>query len=221
MTLMQFRENEAPHAGMADVLLELGDRLETARQRYDELVEWRSAESASVVFASDQRLSLQPLHYERNGWRPGRLLKNRPASGDYVEDFFDHVDRWIATCEHTVAGGLAFYEEFFERAGSTLDGTRFDYYEPDKKPIDTTHASFDGDLIVNHATRRENAWWYEIYRRDDSGRIVAIECVQFQPFYNEQLATSVDLIDYHPDGAVQTIRKRWESGENELLYRRD
>jgi hypothetical protein len=67
MTLMQLRKNEAPHAGMADVLVEQGDRLETARQRYDELVEWRSAESASVVFASDQRLSLQPLHYERNG----------------------------------------------------------------------------------------------------------------------------------------------------------
>jgi hypothetical protein len=217
---MELRENDAPHAGMADVLVELGERLETARQRYDDLVEWRSAETASVVFASADRLSIRPLYFERNGLRRARPLKDRPSRGDYVEDFFDDAERWIATCEHTVAGGLAFYEEFFEWGGSTVEGTRFDYYEPDKKPIDTTRASFDADLIVNHATRRPDAWWYEVYRRGDDGRITAIECVQFQLFYNDQLAASVDLVEYHADGAVQTIRKTWASGEEEVLYQR-
>ena len=178
---MRLRENEAPHAGMADALLELADRLASARGRYDDLVEWRSAETASVEFASDLRLSYRPVEFERDGAQPGRLLKSRPQRGDYVEDFFDNAGRWVATCEHTVAGGYAYYEEFFERTGSVVEGTRFDYDEPDRKPLNTNRAVFDGDLIANYALHGEEGWWYEVYRRDANGKVATIECVQFQP----------------------------------------
>jgi hypothetical protein len=217
---MRLREDEAPHAGMGDVLLELADRMANARERYEGLVEWRSAETTSVEFASDVRLSYQPLDFERHGWRPGRLLKNRPARGDYVEDFFDSAARWIATCEHTVAGGYAYYEEFFERKGSGVEGTRFDTYEPDRKPLNTSRASFDGDLIIDYSGHGQEGWSYEVYRRDVHGIITTIECVQFQPLYHEQLAASVVSIEYDSDGAVQAIRQAWESGEDELLYQR-
>jgi hypothetical protein len=205
---------------MADVLLELADRLANARERHDELVEWRSAETVSVEFASDVRLSQLPLEFERNSYGPGRLLKNRPQRGDYVEDFFDVAGRWIATCEHTVAGGYAYYEEFFEHGGTIVEGTRFDYDEQDRKPLNASRASFDGDLIIDYALHGKNGWWYEVYRRDANGRVATIECVQFQPGYHEGLATSVMSIDYGDDGAVQTIQQTSESGVDEVLYQR-
>src|SRR5437867_3866762 len=72
------REDNAPHEGMSAVLLELAQQLVGARERYDALVEWRSANAATTELASDHRLNHKPFYYERNGWRPGKLLKGQP-----------------------------------------------------------------------------------------------------------------------------------------------
>jgi hypothetical protein len=215
------REDDAPHDGMGAVLMELAQQLAAARDRYDELVEWRAANAATTELASDHRLNHKPFYYERNGWRPGKLLKGQPkADTDYVEDFFDDSGRWIATCEHTVpVQSVYYYEEFFERSDTVVYGTRFDSYAPDKKPINASRASFSGDLIVDHAIRGQEGWLYEIYRRDDRGRVVTIECARFQPLYHQQPAESTVQIEYDEDGLL-SIRETWRSGGKELLYRR-
>ncbi len=214
------REDDAPHDAMGTVLLELAEQLAAARDRYDELVEWRSANGATTELASDHRLNHKPFYYERNGWRPGKLLKGQPKPDtDYVEDFFDDSGHWIATCEHTVpVQSVYYYEEFFERSGTAMYGTRFDYYVPDKKPINASRASFSGDLIADHAERRQDGWWYEVYRRDQRGRVAAIECVQFQHVYHEEPASSIVHIEYDGEG-LRAIRETW-SDRDELLYRR-
>jgi hypothetical protein len=219
MTRAELREGEAPHDGMRDVLLGLAERLGSARERYNELGAWRSREVASVEIASGDRLSIQPFYYERHGWRPSRLLKMRPRAGrDFVEDFFDTAGRWIATCEHTTPYG--YYEEFFEHSEGVVQGTRFDYYAPDKKPINVSRASFSGDLIVDHALRGQDGWWYEVYRRDNRSRIAVIECVQFNPFYHESPASSLVHVEYGRDGLLEAIVETWERGGEEVLYRR-
>jgi hypothetical protein len=204
---------------MAEVLLGLAERLQDARSRYDGLVAWRSREAATVEISTDNRLTLQPLFYERHGWRPGRVLKQRPRAGmDFVEDFFDTSGRWIATCEHTDPYG--YYEEFFEHHAGVVHGTRFDPSAPDKRPINVSHARFSGDLIVEYALRGAYGWWYEIYRRDDRGRVSAIECVGIDPHIDQRPASSVVEVVYGSDGLLEAIRQRWESGEEEELYRR-
>jgi hypothetical protein len=215
----QLQEHEAPHVGMRQVLLALADRLASARDRYEGLVAWRSAEATTIQIASSDRLSLQPLYYERDGSPPGRLLKQRPTPGhDFVEDFFDAQGRWIATCEHTTPYG--YYEEFFEHADFGVNGTRFDYFAPDKKPINCSRATFDGDLITHYALRGLDGWWYEVYRRDDRCRVATIECARFSPLYDMQPTASVVRIEYGKDGLLQTIVHEGQQGQREVLYRR-
>lgn len=218
MSEARLRENEAPHAGMAEVLLGLAERLREARSRYDELVAWRSAETSSVEISSNERLSLEPLHHERNGWRPGRLLKKQPRDRDFVEDHFDAARRRIATCEHTTSFG--YYEEFFEHDAGAVHGTYFDYSAPEKKAINVRVARYADGVIVDHVMRAVRGWAYESYERDARGRITAIEGAHYSPGYSTRPMTTRDAVAYGSDGLLETIHRTWSSGEVEELYRR-
>jgi hypothetical protein len=75
----QLREDEAPHEGMRAVLRELAQQLAVARDRYDELVEWRSAKAAISELGSDQRLSLWvPKTRSRPGIRAEQRKRRKP-----------------------------------------------------------------------------------------------------------------------------------------------
>jgi hypothetical protein len=123
------------------------------------------------------RRDIRPLHFERNGIRPGRPLAQEPSGRrNYVAYGLDGEGRVVVERRHTEQG---FYETFYDWASGSLESAHFDYYvQPSrrslgagKEPINLLRARMPGGRIAaadlagaNGYTREEYRWEGDLVR---------------------------------------------------------
>lgn len=118
------------------------------------------------------RLDVRPLHFERNGIKPGRPLRQEPSGRrDYVAYGLDRERRVVVERQHNEQG---FYETFCVWGSRSLESAHFDYYvelsrrddaSASKMPVNLLRASMtDGRIVATDLagaggyTREEYRW---------------------------------------------------------------
>ncbi|MFZ1101338.1 MAG: hypothetical protein WAN86_00380 [Hyphomicrobiaceae bacterium] len=140
--------------------------------------EYRARKAAAEKAVSDWqwatfcRLDIRPLHFERNGIKPGRPLRQEPSGRrNYVAYGLDREGRVVVERQHNEQG---FYETFCVWGSRSLESAHFDYYvEPSRRghgsaskmPINLLRASMtDGRIVAADLagaggyTREEYRW---------------------------------------------------------------
>jgi len=125
-------------------------------------------------WATFSLLNIRPLHFERNGIKPGRPLAQEPSGRrNYVAYGIDREGRVVVERQHNEQG---FYETFYDWGSGSLESAHFDYYaEPSrrgrssaKKPINLLRASMPGGRIAAADLAGASGYTREEYRWEGS-----------------------------------------------------
>lgn len=105
---------------------------------------------------------IRPLHFERNGWAPGRRLGKIPAhpSGS-VENGFDAQGRVVVERQFNEFG---YYETFYDWTSELAEVAHFDYWT-DKTPINLMLVQWENGKVrasyesAIHGYKHEEYCW--------------------------------------------------------------
>lgn len=164
------------------------------------------------------RLDVRPLHFERNGIRPGRPLRQKPSGRrNYVAYGLDCEGRVVVERHHNEQG---FYETFCVWGSGSLESAHFDYYvepsrrrneNPGKMPINLLRTSMtDGRMVAADLagaggyTREEYRWEGGLVRE-----VRVLNAARKQGVLAPLRPSHTAQAHYDGDGALERVERVW------------
>jgi hypothetical protein len=171
------------------------------------------------------RLDIRPLHFERNGIKPGRLLRQEPSGRrNYVAYGLDREGRVVVERQHNEQG---FYETFCDWNSGSLESAHFDYFvEPSrrgrstgKEPINLLRASMqDGRIVAADLagaygyTREEYRWEEDLVRE-----VRVMNALRHGGVLPPLQAVHTARAHYDDDGVLQRVERIFPTSGPEPL----
>jgi hypothetical protein len=175
-------------------------------------------------WATFSRIDVRPLHFERNGIRPGRPLRQEPSGRrNYVAYGLDREGRVVVERQHNEQG---FYETFCVWGAGSPESARFDYYVErrrgrcmGKEPINLLRASMQDGRIVAADLAGAYGYTREEYRWE--GNLVREVRVLNAPRRDKVLAplqaVHTARAHYDDDGVLQRVERIFPTAGGEPL----
>jgi hypothetical protein len=156
------------------------ERFGKLASQYRELKQGCEAKVVAWQWASNEWYAPRPLWFQRQGNRPGRLLKMPPKKQDYKYEYgFDehgvvHVER-----QHIRFEGypkrIWFYEKFYVRDNDVLEVSLYNYH-PEKEPIAFDRGTFRNDRLELWESRGRGGLSREKYLwQNDQVAVIRVE----------------------------------------------
>ena len=151
---------------------------------------------------------LRPLYFERNGFAPGRRLRQAPANRyGRVYCGLDEIGRVIVERRFNEFG---FYETFYNWANDPIEVSHFDY-DPTKKPINLMMIRMVGSHVTSSSAAGISGHVHEDYQWDGNQvRQVVVSyarreqgCLENVRHWHTAKAT------YDDKGVIQRVELHW------------
>ena len=151
---------------------------------------------------------LRPLYFEREGFTPGRRLRQAPADRYGCACCgFDEMGQVAVQREFNEFG---FYETFYNWTANPIEVAHFDYSE-DKKAINIMIVRTDGARVISSSAAATHGHMREDYEWDgDQVRQVAVSHAHREQGHLEDLRPLHTAKAFYDDkGAVQRVELLW------------
>ncbi len=163
---------------------ELYHRLQKLADEYSSLKFQCEAGVTIWKWATFCRYDPRPFYYERQRWRPGRLLKTAPSNLDGKYEYgYDASGRILVERQYVGAMGKSqfqYAETFYTYKENSVESAHFSYHDS-KEPINCERSTyFDGRIVLCESYAQRGSSRERYHWEDSKITLIEIECSEFE-----------------------------------------